>query len=154
MANNSGFPSLTALLGLLAVAGYQNRDRIAEMLRGASASGTPASRQGSQTDSQGLGGILSGVQNVGVGGLLSGGLAELFRKLQQGGLGDAADSWIKPGPNKPAPQESLESALGPDIIEELQEKTGLPREEILRRLARELPDAVDKYTPDGRIPAA
>ena len=29
-----GFPSMTALLGLLAVAGYQNRDKIAEMLGG------------------------------------------------------------------------------------------------------------------------
>ena len=27
-----GFPSMTALLGLLAVAGYQNRDKLAEML--------------------------------------------------------------------------------------------------------------------------
>ena len=35
---NRGFPSMTALLGLLAVAGYQNRDKIAEMLRGASSS--------------------------------------------------------------------------------------------------------------------
>ena len=30
-----GFPSMTALLGLLAIAGYQNRDKITEMLRGA-----------------------------------------------------------------------------------------------------------------------
>jgi hypothetical protein len=29
-----GFPSMTALLGLLAIAGYQNRDKIAEMLSG------------------------------------------------------------------------------------------------------------------------
>ena len=29
-----GLPSMTALLGLLAIAGYQNRDKIAEMLRG------------------------------------------------------------------------------------------------------------------------
>jgi hypothetical protein len=28
------FPSMTALLGLLAIAGYQNRDKIAEMLSG------------------------------------------------------------------------------------------------------------------------
>ena len=27
-----GLPSMTALLGLLAIAGYQNRDKIAEML--------------------------------------------------------------------------------------------------------------------------
>ena len=26
-----GYPSMTALLGLLAIAGYQNRDKIAEM---------------------------------------------------------------------------------------------------------------------------
>ena len=29
-----GFPSMTALLGLLAIAGYQNRDKLAEMLSG------------------------------------------------------------------------------------------------------------------------
>ena len=32
---NSGYPSMTALLGLLAMAGYQNRDRIAEWIGGA-----------------------------------------------------------------------------------------------------------------------
>jgi uncharacterized protein YidB (DUF937 family) len=31
--------------------------------------------------------------------------------------------------------------------------TGLSREEILSRLSRDLPDAVDKYTPQGRLPA-
>ena len=30
-----GMPSMTALLGLLAIAGYQNRDKLAELLRGA-----------------------------------------------------------------------------------------------------------------------
>jgi uncharacterized protein YidB (DUF937 family) len=28
----------------------------------------------------------------------------------------------------------------------------LAREELLSRLCRELPDAVDKYTPQGRLP--
>ena len=51
---NRGFPSMTALLGLLAVAGYQNRDKIAEMLRGASASTPGASGQGQG----GIGGLL------------------------------------------------------------------------------------------------
>ncbi len=32
---SDGYPSMTALLGLLALAGYQNRDKIAEMLGGA-----------------------------------------------------------------------------------------------------------------------
>ncbi len=38
-----GLPSMTALLGLLAVAGFQNRDKIAEMLRGAHPAAAPAS---------------------------------------------------------------------------------------------------------------
>ena len=43
---------MTALLGLLAVAGYQNRDKIAEMLKGlgqgAPASGQPGAQAGGQ----------------------------------------------------------------------------------------------------------
>src|SRR5215831_19292157 len=38
-----GFPSMTALLGLLAVAGYRHRDKIAEMLGGIGQS-TPTGR--------------------------------------------------------------------------------------------------------------
>ena len=47
-----GFPSMTALLGLLAVAGYQNRDKIAEMLGGAGKAAPAGGGQG------GLGGLL------------------------------------------------------------------------------------------------
>lgn len=47
-----GFPSMTALLGLLAVAGYQNRDKLADLLRG-SQNGPGSAGQGSS-----LGGLL------------------------------------------------------------------------------------------------
>jgi hypothetical protein len=50
---NRGMPSLTALLGLLAIAGYQNRDKLAEML-GSTGSAT---RPGEQPQ-PGLGGLL------------------------------------------------------------------------------------------------
>jgi hypothetical protein len=36
-----GMPSMTALLGMLAIAGYQNRDKLADMFRNAT-SGQPA----------------------------------------------------------------------------------------------------------------
>ena len=39
-------------------------------------------------------------------------------------------------------------------LEKLEQQTGLSQEELLARLSRELPTAVDKYTPDGRLPAA
>jgi uncharacterized protein YidB (DUF937 family) len=46
----------------------------------------------------------------------------------------------------------LERAIGPDVLAALSEQTGLSQEELLARLSRELPDAVDKYTPQGRLP--
>ena len=63
------------------------------------------------------------------------------------------DSWVKTGPNKPITPAQLEQAIGPDVLDTLTKQTGLSREELLARLARELPDAVDKYTPQGRLPA-
>ena len=45
-----GMPSLTALLGLLAIAGYQNKDKLAEMLSGA------GNHTGGQQPQAGLGG--------------------------------------------------------------------------------------------------
>ena len=37
---------------------------------------------------------------------------------------------------------------------DLEQQTGLSQEELLARLSRELPTAVDKYTPEGRLPDA
>ena len=51
-----------------------------------------------------------------------------------------------------APQE-LEHALGEDTIQELQQQTGMPREQLVSELARELPEAVNEATPQGRVPA-
>ncbi|MGC2056247.1 MAG: YidB family protein, partial [Pseudolabrys sp.] len=40
----------------------------------------------------------------------------------------------------------------PGCAGHLSKQTGLAREDLLSRLCRELPDAVDKYTPQGRLP--
>lgn len=145
-----GYPSLTALLGLLAIAGYQNRDKIAEMLgrMGQSKPGAPG--QG------GSGGFLEqltkGLGGASAGGILSGGLGELMERFKQSGQGDTADSWVKTGPNQPCTPAQLEQALGPEVLDNLSQQTGLSRDELVSRLCRELPDAVDKYTPEGRLP--
>jgi uncharacterized protein YidB (DUF937 family) len=145
-----GFPSMTALLGLLAVAGYQNRDKIAEMLGGIGQSSRPGTGQGG---TGGLLGQLSGsLGGAGAGGLLSGGLGELLDRFKQSGHSETAESWIGTGPNKPVTPPQLEQAIGPEVLETLSKQTGLSREELLARLSRELPDAVDKYTPHGRLP--
>jgi uncharacterized protein YidB (DUF937 family) len=153
-----GFPSMTALLGLLAVAGYQHRDKIAEMLGGigkSTPSGTGQSTPGG-TGQSGIGGFLGQLSEslggAGAGGLLSGGLGELVDRFKQSGHGETAESWVGTGSNKPVTPPQIEQAIGPDVLETLSKQTGLSREELLARLSRELPDAVDKYTPHGRLP--
>jgi uncharacterized protein YidB (DUF937 family) len=79
-----GTPSLTALLGLLALAGYQNRDKLGELLKGATGN-TPDTSSKNQAGPLGgllgnLGGMLGG---GGVGGLLSGGLGELLDRFNK-----------------------------------------------------------------------
>lgn len=85
-----GYPSMTALLGLLAIAGYQNRDKLAETLSGLGKGGSAAGSQG------GIGGILSQITGstggASAGGFLSGGLSELVDRFRQNGQGSTADS--------------------------------------------------------------
>lgn len=153
-----GMPSMTALLGLLAIAGYQNREKIAEMLGKLNTSNAPAGGgQTSEVQPSGsdgifgnLGGLLSGTS---LGSVLSGGLSELSQRFQQNGYGDAAESWIGKGENKHLPEPDLEKAIGPDVLDTLSKQTGLSRDQILARLSQDLPGAVDRYTPDGRLPA-
>jgi uncharacterized protein YidB (DUF937 family) len=148
-----GMPSMTALLGVLAIAGYQNRDKLAELLKGTGAESPNAT--GTQQPLGGLLGNLTGMLGgSGVGGLLSGGIGELLEKFNQNGQGEVAQSWVNPGPNKEISAPQLKQAIGSDVLEKLEQQTGLSQEEILAKLSRELPAAVDKYTPDGRLPAA
>jgi uncharacterized protein YidB (DUF937 family) len=144
-----GTPSMTALLGLLAIAGYQNRDKIAQMLKGVT---DPKPASGGQP---GLGDVfanLGGASAGGVGGLLSGGLGEMLDRFKQAGHGDTAQSWVNNGPNKEVSPPQIHQAIGPDVVAALEKQTGLSRDELLARLSAALPEAVDKYTPDGRLP--
>ena len=153
--SSRGYPSMTALLALLAMAGYQNRDKIAEWLK--SAQGKMGSPGQAPTGTAGgglpgsLGGMLAGRS---LGDLLSNGLRDLVDSFKQAGQGEAADSWVGNGPNKQVGPSDLEKAIGPDVLAALSEQTGLSRQEILARLSKNIPEAVDKYTPQGRIPTA
>jgi uncharacterized protein YidB (DUF937 family) len=87
----------------------------------------------------------------GAGGLL-GGLGGLLGKLEKGGLGKVANSWVGSGQNQPVSPGRLGSALGPDIIKILAQRSGLSEEDITRQLSQALPGLVDKLTPNGRLP--
>jgi uncharacterized protein YidB (DUF937 family) len=145
-----GLPSMTALLGMLAIAGYQNRDKISEILKGTSAGN--GSQQGLPS---GLGRFLGGLGgNTSGGGLLGGGLSALLEAFRQNGHADTADSWVSMGPNKPVESTQIRQAIGPEVLGDLAQRTGLSEEEILSRLSKRLPDAVDRYTPEGKLPSS
>lgn len=157
---SKGYPSMTALLGLLAVAGYQNRDKLAELFNSHDAphdpsnprpTPTPASTGGSGTLGS-LAGLLGGVGAGGAGGLIASGLSELVAHFTKGGHGETANSWIDHGPNRDIPETDLARAIGPETLDSLTQQTGLSRAALLSRLSRELPSAIDRYSPDGRLP--
>jgi uncharacterized protein YidB (DUF937 family) len=148
-------PITMALMGLLAYRTYQGKGRLADMLGRTGMPGDKADPQAGTPASGGaggLGGLLGGLFGGSAGGLLSGGLGDLLKQFQQNGHGDKAQSWVAPGANQPIEPNELEKALGPQRIEWLMEQTGMSREELLRGMSEQLPEFVDKLTPDGRIP--
>ncbi len=96
-----------------------------------------------------LGGLLGGAA---AGSVISGGLGDLMKQLQQSGHGEAANSWVGTGPNKPISPGDLGSALGADQIDSIAAQSGLSRDDLLKGLSQYLPQVVDHLTPDGRLP--
>ena len=146
---------MLALLGLLAVAGYQNRDRLGEMLGRITGGGSGNQPGGpsARGSAGGLGDLLGGLLGGNAAGRdVSGGLSDLQETMAGRGHRDAADSWVQRGPNRELNAAQLEDALGPDTLEALGKHTGLSRGELLSRLQKVLPTAVDKMTPEGRLP--
>jgi len=140
-------PLTIGLLGLLAYRTFNGKGRLADML-----GRTPEDRVDTSRPTTG-GGRLDGLLGGGAaGGILSGGLGDLITSLQQGGQGDKADSWVATGPNKPIAPPDLAKALGSEKIDWLMRETGMSRDELLAGLSRELPETVDKLTPEGRLP--
>ena len=152
--SNKTTPSLLALLGLVAFAGYQNRTRIGEMLDDARLSTHPAGiDQGTGADRGGfLAEIGQTLQSSFAGSGLSTALGDLVARFRAAGQGAAADSWVSAGANQPVNVDELESAIGPETLTDLVDKTGLSQKELLLRLNAALPEVVDRLTPNGRLP--
>jgi uncharacterized protein YidB (DUF937 family) len=81
-----------------------------------------------------------------------GGLGGLLQQLQQGGLGNAAQSWVSTGENLPVSGDQLAAALGADRIDAIAQQVGMPAGDLSSQLAQYLPQVVDRLTPDGQLP--
>jgi uncharacterized protein YidB (DUF937 family) len=125
-------PIQMGVLGLLAYKALKGKGGLAGMF-------------GSSQSPDSTGGSLPG-------GALGGGLKDLLDRFRQSGQEEKAQSWVSKGSNQPIAPQELEQTLGEERIQWLMEQTGLPRDQLLSGLSKELPDAVDELTPDGRVP--
>jgi uncharacterized protein YidB (DUF937 family) len=103
-------------------------------------------------------GLLGGIVGAGVVSAVNsileqhGGLQGVVNEFERNGLGATISSWVGTGPNEPISPGDLRRTLGPDLLQQLAAKTGISIQELTEKLAQVLPQAVDKMTPDGKIP--
>ena len=80
-------PSLAALLGLVAIAGYQNRDKIGEFVKGLTGK-DPTVAAGDAVDK-----VKDVLGDGPIATKITGGLGELVERFKTAGHGNSARSW-------------------------------------------------------------
>jgi uncharacterized protein YidB (DUF937 family) len=80
-----------------------------------------------------------------------GGLNAIVAKLQQAGFGDQVKSWLGNGQNLPITADQLKQVLGNDAVKQLAARFNIPVDQITQILAQQLPAAVDRASPDGKL---
>lgn len=107
----------------------------------------------------GLDDVLGGVMGAGAVLLVKdyidkhGGIRGIVAEFEKTGFGQQVKSWVSTGPNVQITAEQIQEALGPEKMQELATKFGIPVEKVAAQLAEHLPNAIDKLTPGGTVPA-
>ena len=105
-----------------------------------------------------LDGLIGGAVGAGMAKVVSnliekhGGVQGLVQQFEQQGLGATVRSWVGTGPNQPISPDQIHQAPGAETIKDLAAKFGLSNDELAKRLASVLPQAVDHMTPGGTLP--
>jgi uncharacterized protein YidB (DUF937 family) len=81
------------------------------------------------------------------------GLSRLIDQFKGAGLGDKADSWVGKGENQPLDPDEVEKAIGSDRLAKMSKQTGESIGALKTDLSKMIPSAVDKLTPDGKMPS-
>ena len=122
-------PSLIALLGIAAAAGYQNRDKLGQFLNRIQApqNASDAPMNLSDFSQDGLGGN----PDRSLTQTFRTGIAELVDRFKRVGETDIPQSWVGTGQNRAIHPDRLREVLGADMISELATKTGLSEVDLL-----------------------
>lgn len=82
----------------------------------------------------------------------NGGLGGLVDMLAKNGLGPQVASWVGSGDNAPVSADQLGQAFGSGPLTALAGQFGMDPQTLSGHLAQYLPEAVNQFTPDGRLP--
>ncbi|MFY9658914.1 MAG: YidB family protein [Methylocystis sp.] len=81
----------------------------------------------------------------------NGGLSSVIALFEEGGFVSKVRSWISTGPNQPINSVEAGQLFGRSDLSELAKKADLPVDELKELLAKFLPVAVDRATPEGKL---
>jgi uncharacterized protein YidB (DUF937 family) len=98
-----------------------------------------------------LGGIVGAEMATVVNGMIErhGGIQGVINQFQTNGLGPTVQSWVGTGANQPITPAQVHQGLGPETVEALAAKLGIPPAELSAKLAEVLPQSIDHLTPGG-----
>lgn len=77
----------------------------------------------------------------------------VLQQLNASGFGAQVNSWLGNGANQPLTVEQIQAALGNQKVQEIARSLGIPADKLAEMLAQNLPQAVDKASPNGELKA-
>ncbi|WP_338675683.1 YidB family protein [Streptomyces sp. SCSIO 30461] len=102
-----------------------------------------------------LGALLNAFSGNGSKGASNGSpLSGLMDMLSKSGLVEQAQSWISTGQNKPVSGSQIAEALPNETLDKVAQQSGVTPQQAADEIAQSLPKAVDKLTPNGKLPKA
>ena len=81
------------------------------------------------------------------------GLSRLLDQFKGAGMGDKAESWVGNGENQSLDPDEVEKAIGSERLAKMSKQTGESVGALKTDLSKMIPDAVNKLTPDGKMPS-
>ena len=102
-----------------------------------------------------LGGAIGGEMATVVNSFIQqhGGVQGVVAQFEKQGLGPTVQSWVGSGPNQAISPDQVHQVFGSGMIAQLAAKAGLNPQDLAQKLSQVLPGAIDKLTPDGKVPA-
>ena len=84
----------------------------------------------------------------------NGGPQGVLEKLREHGLGAEVESWLGSGSNLPLSAQQVVQVFGAELVKSMAAQFSMPANDFGSKLAEYLPQAIDKLSPDGKLPGS